>query len=495
MLLKNFEYMYCFLFIAALLIPLLVWCCYNRLKYLQKLVILNVLRRQQRSEYPQIFSSAILQKCTFLLYCGFSAQHRQALAYLTGGRVNKAVNLLKKRDKYLALLLLAHSDLAKAYKAICRQKKKFLQKSQYAVYFPLSAHTIFDTEEYLQGVEALAPKKFSFTERAYYNYIAAYAYLSDGDMLSASHKASAALKQFCKLRYAPEEALTYLLLAEIYRVSCVNDIARTMLASALKIYQQLNLAQNLAKTQVAHGMLMLFENRPDEAAEKYRQTLDMAPTEVLKADIYNQQALLFLTQGKFKEAKQAATAALKIHERFHNTHQSALSRQLLAQTAFRQKYYNKTLSLSRQAAEQYLQQGNYSAYAECLYLGAEALYKQKKFPPAEKLLRKIIALAKQRHHNFHTANAYSLLGLIYLHSGDLPRAKVLLQQSLGLEQNHNRCSGLVSDYVNLALIEELSGNKDKAQENIDIALEYAKQTQDDELIKLIEGRKEQPTED
>ncbi len=110
-------------------------------------------------------------------------------------------------------------------------------------------------------------------------------------------------------------------------------------------------------------------------------------------------------------------------------------------------------------------------------------------------MRKIIELAKQRHHNFHTANAYSLLGLIYLHSGDLGRAKVLLQQSLGLEQNHNRCSGLVSDYVNLALIEDLSSNKDKAQENIDIALEYAKQTQDNELIKLIESRKKLPTDD
>ncbi|MBQ8672063.1 MAG: tetratricopeptide repeat protein [Alphaproteobacteria bacterium] len=492
---KNFEYIYLFLFFVALFAPIAIWYWRTRLKYLQKLVILNVLRRQQKNEYPQIFSSAILKRCTTLLYVHFGAKYRLALTNLVGGRIEKAVKLIKKQDNYLALLLMAHTNTAKAYKTIARQKKKFLQHPQYGVYYPLMAHTLFDLTEYMQSVEFLAQKKLSFKAGAYFNYISAFAYLSDGDMLSASHNASEALKQFRKLRYSPEEAQTYLLLAEIYRVSCVNDIARTMLASALKIYQQLDLKQNLAKTIAAHGMLMLFENRPTEAEQKYTHALSIAPTTSLKADINNQQSLLFLTQNRLKEANKYAATALNTHQILCNTHQKAFSLQLLAQTAFRQKYYNKTLNLSKQAAKLYLTQGNYSAYAESLYLGAEALYKQKKFSDAEKILRKIIELTKYQHHNFHTANAYSLLGLIYLHSGDLQRAKVLLQQSIGLEQNHNRCSGLVADYVNLALIEDLSGNSNQAKENMQIALEYAKQTQDEELIKLIEKRKKLSTDD
>lgn len=90
--------------------------------------------------------------------------------------------------------------------------------------------------------------------------------------------------------------------------------------------------------------------------------------------------------------------------------------------------------------------------------------------------------------NFHIANAYSLLGLIYMQKQDLSRAKALLQQSLHLEQNHNRCTGLAADYTNLALIENLSGDKDAAGQNLQIALEYAQKTGDEELLELIKNK-------
>ena len=63
----------------------------------------------------------------------------------------------------------------------------------------------------------------------------AISYLQEGDMLSASEQASLALKLFKHQHFLFEEAQTYLLLAEIYRISCVNDIAQTMIESALKI--------------------------------------------------------------------------------------------------------------------------------------------------------------------------------------------------------------------------------------------------------------------
>ena len=77
------------------------------------------------------------------------------------------------------------------------------------------------------------------------------------------------------------------------------------------------------------------------------------------------------------------------------------------------------------------------------------------------------------------------MGLIYMKTDDLPRAKVLFQQSLHLEQQHNRCEGLVADYSNLACIEELSGHRDEALDNLKISLEYAQKSEDNELIQLI----------
>ena len=70
---------------------------------------------------------------------------------------------------------------------------------------------------------------------------------------------------------------------------------------------------------------------------------------------------------------------------------------------------------------------------------------------------------------------------------DLSRAKALLQQSLHLEQNHNRCSGLATDYANLALVENLSGDFNAAAESQKIALEYALKTEDNDLIELIKN--------
>jgi tetratricopeptide (TPR) repeat protein len=124
-----------------------------------------------------------------------------------------------------------------------------------------------------------------------------------------------------------------------------------------------------------------------------------------------------------------------------------------------------------------------------LYLAAEAEYKMRRYAAAEKKLREILQINRTHPNSFHTANAYSLLGLIYLQKKDLQRAKVLFQQSLHLEQSHRRCEGLAADYANLALIDELTDYADNAASNWQIALEYARETGDAELVALIEKHK------
>ena len=110
------------------------------------------------------------------------------------------------------------------------------------------------------------------------------------------------------------------------------------------------------------------------------------------------------------------------------------------------------------------------------------------YDKAERILRRILEENQQHSLNFHIADAYSLLGLIYLHKRDLSRAKALLQQSLHLEQKHGRCTGLAADYTNLALIENMSGDKDAADKNLQIAIEYAQKTENEELLDLIKNK-------
>ncbi|MBR6355776.1 MAG: tetratricopeptide repeat protein [Alphaproteobacteria bacterium] len=472
---------------ALMCLPLFVWRWRARLRYLQNLARINILKRQQKINNPVFFSTAVINQCVRYLYLKNFTAAKSALAALAGGRTEKAVELLMPQNPFLALLLKAHISTAEAYRQIKRQKKQWLLDRQYAVYLPILAQLTYDRQTALSAVTALDKSARRNKEtNAYYNYIAAYMYLHEGDMLSGSQAASAALKYFQKKQYAAETAACHLALAEIYRISCVNDIAETMIDSAVKIYQTQKTPLFEAKAVVAKGMLMVFENRLQEAHELYAKALQMPITEQLRADIYNQTALLCLAQNDIKAAQKHITTAQKMQQALKNPHGTAFSLQLAAHIAFCRKQHNKTVELADKAAALYAKQHNFSACIECLYLTAEAQYKQKKYATAEKNLRKVLDLSRKHQNSFHTANAYSLLGLIYMQKGDLQRAKVLFQQSLHLEQSKQRCEGMVADYANLALIDELTDNTENAASNWEIALEYARQTGDEELQKLIE---------
>ena len=491
MLIKYFEYIAVILSVFLFLIPTVIWRLRLRLRYLQKLTRINVLKRQQFSEKSVLFSSDILNSAVRKLYFSRHPAARDALIYAVGGRVSKASAFFAESQPMLALLLSAHENAEPAYKKMLKQKRLWTDAPQYCIYLPILAHLLFDYKTLMQIIGKYNPKvlrKHSRQTLAYYQHIAACAYLFDGNMLSASQSASSALKAFQKFKYSAEEAATYLLLAEIYRISCVNDIAHTMLEAALKIYKAQNLKLLSAKTVAAWGMLLLFENRHEEAENKYLQALELSPVQALKADICNQLALFYIVQNKYTDALRFARSALAINTTLRHYFSLAFSRQLLGQISFQKKQYAKSREHLQYAADLYLKQNNFSAYSECLYLMAESYYKQSRYPNAEKLLRQILEVKQKQNNNFHTANAYSLLGLIYLQTGDYQRAKVLFQQSLHLEQNHERCEGLLVDYANLALIDELGGNIPAAQSNLQIALEYAKKTENNDLINIIENK-------
>lgn len=485
---KYFEYIFVIIFAISVVLPLWWLYLHIRLKHLQKLVRLRIMKRQQKSENNTFFSSEILNKCCKTLFYKTDKAAHYALVWLATGKTQKASYYLSSKEPLLALLLEAHQNTKGSYSRISKQKKATLIDNEYSIYLPILAHILFDNDMANKTIGKINQQKLSKAAKAYYDYCAAKAYLFDGDMLSASQKASAALKYFQKQKYSYESSMCYLLLGEIYRLSCVNDVAQTMIEAALKINQEQNMPQFKAKSIAALGMLMLFENRFAEAEEKFDSALKSAQTKNIKADIHNQKALLYIAQNKLKEALAEAKIANAIFESLKNNHGKAFSLQLMAQIYFSKKQYGAALKSAETATELYEENHNISAKLECLYLCADILFRQDKLKKSELLLRQIIEANQKYKHNFHIANAYSLLGLIYLHQKDLQRAKVLLQQSLHLEQRHRRCEGLVSDYTNLALIENLSGNQDTAKENLQTAMEYAEQTGNIELTELIKNK-------
>jgi len=485
---KYFEWTIYFLLICAILLPVLIWRLHMRLHFLQNLVRIGILKRQQKSNFNLLFSADILNKSVRILFFRTAAEAKHALRALTGGNTAPAVAFLQKKQPALALLLLAHTDINEAYKQSKRRHIPQITDRKYGVYIPLLAHLVHDRHTMLAAVEKITPQlaKYDRTAQAYFKAVAAYAYLHEGDMLSASQNASAALKFFQKKQFAAETAACHLILAEIYRISCVNDVAQTMIESALKIYQTQNTPLFLAKAHTIKGMLMVFENRFEEAEAEYQKALQLPLTPQLHADISNQLALLKLAQDDTATAANYVRQALDMQKRMKNPYGTAFSLQLSAHIHFQKKQHRLTVKTASEACNLYLKQKNFSAAAECLYLAAEAQYKMRCNTLAEKNLREILQINRAHPNSFHTANAYSLLGLIYLQKKDLQRAKVLFQQSLHLEQSHRRCEGLAADYANLAFIDELTDYADNAASNWQIALEYANETGDKELVALIE---------
>lgn len=485
---KYFEYILVIVFGISVILPLWQLYLHIRLQQLQKLVRLRVMKRQQKSESNTFFSSVILNRCCKILFYKSDKNARSALAALVAGRVQKTIDYFAFSQPELALLAEAHFNAIGAYKKLLKQKKIIIANMEYCAYLPVLAYVLFDNNTAHKLISQINPQKLKKSTKAYYNYCAAAAYLFDGDMLSASQKVSAALKYFQKQKYSYETSQCYLLLGEIYRLSCVNDVAQTMIEAAVKINKEQKMPQFAAKSTAALGMLMLFESRYEEAEAKFDEATKLAVSTNLRADIHNQKALFYIAQNNYEAAQTEIKNAATIFEQIKNTHSMAFSLQLDAQINFSLHKYGKALVSAQKAIFVYEKNHNISAVLECMYLSADILVRQNKTKKAEELLRQIIEKDKKQKHNFHIANAYSLLGLIYLHKKDLQRAKVLLQQSLHLEQRHHRCEGLVSDYANLALIENLSGNHNIAAENLQTALEYASQTGNNDIVSLIKKK-------
>ena len=129
---------------------------------------------------------------------------------------------------------------------------------------------------------------------------------------------------------------------------------------------------------------------------------------------------------------------------------------------------------------------NYSAAFESLYIKAFALSKAKRLDESEKNLRFLLEIEKKHKHCFHIAGAYTLLGVVLLNKDQPDRAKSMFNLALSKELCNNRKTGVAIDYTNLAIVEKLQGNIEKAYENIQKALSQSNDL-DENIISIIKN--------
>ncbi|MBQ8464449.1 MAG: tetratricopeptide repeat protein [Alphaproteobacteria bacterium] len=408
---------------------------------------------------------------------------------LLEGKTDKAARLIQKENAFNALLLKSFYHPVAAAKKIRTLYKKNPQNNDYAAWLAVLSEANKDYATADNVWDNVKEKKLPPYLFAHYKAHLARIALKNGDMEFSSRLFYQAAKLFNKEKYFYEEANIYLQLGTIYRICFVDDVAETLFHSALKIFKTLKYKEGIAKAYANLGVLMVGQERFDEADGYFTGALNLYNSfeqPLAVAEIKNQQALLLLLKKDYVSAQKLLTKTIKEHSVLNNFNGIAFGFELSANCFWKQKNFDKTLSYAKKATSFYLKTDNASGLLESLYLQAQALFNLNKDKSAESILRKIISFAQKDCGCFYLANAYNLLGIIYMRRQDLLRAKGLFQQSLDLEQRGFRTNALAADYANIGLVELSRGSKETALKNLKTALNLAQQAEDAELCAQIQ---------
>ena len=440
-------------------------------KKIRQRIICQILERNILKHHPKNawYSSEITKKIA------------KRLNKLPKKKLHTILQSLKDKD-YSAFSSLA-LDILDEFKALCKHKKLShpnpLQKAE-------QAFLDLNFEKAQKIIESFSPNNKA--EKARTDYLLAWSALYEGDLLSASQKTAAAAKQFQKLGFVYEEALAYLLGGTIYRVSAVFDTADFMLKTASQLFGVINASAKEAETWGVFGMLMVTQQRFEEANtafEKAKKLFLIAQDKLGETEIINQQALAALIQGQLKKANKLALQAKKEFTSLKNLRGQALSLDILAQVEAAQNLWDRAYKNAKAAEALYLKTKNFSALQAMMFLQAQALLAKDNHLKSEQVLRELLKETAKHKTCFHVANVYNLLGIIYLKQGDFRRAEGLFQQSLSNELQNDRIGAAAIDYANIALAAYRRGHKEIGDKNKEMALQYAKNAGAESLLNLL----------
>jgi tetratricopeptide (TPR) repeat protein len=161
---------------------------------------------------------------------------------------------------------------------------------------------------------------------------------------------------------------------------------------------------------------------------------------------------------------------------------------MLTRISLKNNQLKSALSYANKAIKTYQQTNHAVGIFENLYLKAEILYQKEDYKQSKEILTALIKQKNPHSTTYYPANAYTLLGLINLAENNINLATTLFKQALDLEHSQDRLKGAIVDYNNLAEISKLKGDKDEEYKYLNLALNYAKDIKDQELINYLEKK-------
>ena len=398
----------------------------------------------------------------------------------------KNIYCYNKTDGFNKALFLSFDSIPKAIKSLKSQTSNNEAKVALSCLY-LAQNNKDDAFLLFDDIDSSKLSKYWLGQ---FFYLRALLAMKHGDLLPATTDIQMSINIFASTKSYYEEAKATLLFAEICKFSTLYDVAELYYRNALKIFEYLNSYTDRAYALGSLGMLMVLEERNEEALEYFKQAIEHYTTVDNKSgigNILNQQALLYISQNKTNEALVDLAQAIKMNK--NNKNGLGLSYDLRCYCYANMGDYNNVIIHAQTAIDLYSKSKNMGAKHEAMYQKSLAYHKLNAVVEAEQLLRLII----EQHNNdsnsaFYIANVYNLLGIIYLDKKDYSRAKGLFNQSIFYEQQGCRQNALALDYMNIALIEQELGDKEQSVVSLGKALDCAKSGEDAELCLVIEDR-------
>lgn len=348
---------------------------------------------------------------------------------------------------------------------------------------------LYDRKSFEHIMDNLVLPRFGkISDKARYFRLYSLHNLYQTDMLTASKYASQALKIYQKSDCMYEEGECYLLLAQIYRISGVCDVAFSMLKEAEKIFEELKLCAKVAETKAYFGLTELRRENFKVADEYLESAANLCLEHNLNntlADIKNWQGLSLYLNGEIKKAQELFCEAESLTNHLPTL---GFAEEMLARIAFGKHHFKKAMIYARKAAVTAQRQNHRAGIFESLYLQAEIFYMQKDYVQSRKILTQIIKEKAPPSAIYYPANAYTLLGLVEFMENNFEVARTLFKQALDLEHAQNRLKGAAYDYNNLAELSKRTGNIPEANKYLKLALNYAEKIDDKELSDYLKSK-------
>lgn len=413
------------------------------------------------------------------LYYSSSAIKQEAISKFLHRRVN-LITLLS----HIAVKNLSHAS--KLMKKALLQHKPTPELLLFDAEINLLLNNRIRFEYIIERVKL--PFYTSKAQKALYYYLLAQHELYMTDMKTASEQCSKALRIYERLGFTYEQGKCYFLLAQIYRIAGITDIAYTMLREAQKIYKTLDIKAKLTEIEAYFGLIELGLEHYDIAIEYLTKASKMSVQfkfDNTSADINNWLGLVFFLNNQVKKAENHLKKAYK---QTQTKEGKIYASEMLARLYFKNKNYAEAEKYIKKALLLAEDLKSYAHIFEITYLKAELHYAQEQYDICAKLLTRLIQQKTPASTTYYPANAYTLLGLVKLKANDLETAQTLFKQAVDLERSRNRLKGVAIDYNNLAELAHLKGQREEEYKYLNQALEYAKSIEDKELSEYLRAK-------